>query len=241
MNFPQSTFPLAFPKETYYKTNYIFMIVVLDSKPKTIRIIGDYLSVVRLFTNADLNKVYIGFNRPPEIPLIEVAPGVITPFYELNLTWEDSEKGKRVAFLIGQEARFTVSREGVVILNEETLSLLIRWGRYVKPIWIDGSEVVAPPANTELVSVTVAGNEGYIYGFCITCDEANDFLIQWISKGISKSLRVKFPDAGSMCYTDHVPINEGSPADKGTKISIVNVNAGSANVKYSARILYAEV
>jgi len=232
---------LSFPRETYYKTNYIFMIVTLDSKPRAIKVIGDYLSVVRLFTNADLNKVYIGFNRPPEIPLIEVAPGVITPFYELNLTWEDSENGKRVAFLIGQEARFTVSREGVVVLNEETLALMIRWGRYVKPIWVDGAEVVAPPANYELVSVTVAGNEGYIYGFCITCDEANDFSIDWISKGVSKNFKIKVTGAGTLCYADAIPINEGSPADKNTKISIKNLNAGSANMKYVARILYGEV
>jgi len=233
--------PLAFPKETYYKTNYIVLFVVLDSKPKKLTIIGDYISVVRLFTNADLNKVYIGLNRPPEVPLIEIASGVVTPFSEINLTWENSENGKRIAFLIGQEARFTAYREAVVVLNEETISMFVRWGRYVKPVWIDGSEVVAPPANYELVSITVGGNEGYIYGFCITCDELNDFSINWISKGIPKSFKVKVTGAGTICYVDNIALNEGFPADKNTKISLINLNAGNANMKYVARLLYGEV
>jgi len=237
MAFPS---PLSFPRETYFKRNYIFYRVNLDLKPKAIPIIGDYISVVRILTTADLNKVYIGFNQEPVIPLIEIASGVITPFHQLFLTWEDSENGKVITFLIGQEARFTTAKEGVVILNELTLSQLIRWGRYVSPYWVDGVEVTAPTSNTKLVSKTVVGNEGYIYGFYIAVDEANDFMINWVSKGVSKSLRVKVMGAGSLEVIDNIPLNEGSPADKNTEISITNVNNGSAGAKYYARLLYAE-
>jgi len=231
---------LVFPRETYFKTNYIVYRVTLDVKPKLLNIIGDYISVVRILTTADLNKVYIGFNQEPSIPLIEISSGVITPFHQLFLTWEDSENGKVVTFLIGQEARFTTAKQGVLILNELTLSQLIRWGRYVSPVWIDGTEVTAPTANTKLVSKVVGGNEGYIYGFYLAVDEANDFLISWVSGGVSKTLKVKIMGAGSLEVIDNIPLNEGSPADKGSEISITNVNAGSAGAKYYARLLYAE-
>jgi len=107
---------LSFPREAYEKRNYIDYTVDLDKKPKTLSILGDFISV--LDSNANLAKVYIGFNNPPTIPLSRIASGVVTPFTVINLTWEDSESGKFVRFLIGQEAKFEVYRQGVAILDD---------------------------------------------------------------------------------------------------------------------------
>jgi len=109
---------LRFPESAYFKRNYVIKIVYLDIKPKLIPIVGDRLSVISSLTTADLSKVKIGFNSPPSIPLNEVASGVTTPFHEIFLTWEDSENGKTITFLIGQEARFTVSTQGVTISGD---------------------------------------------------------------------------------------------------------------------------
>ncbi|MEM4976353.1 MAG: hypothetical protein QXT64_03400, partial [Desulfurococcaceae archaeon] len=123
-----------------------------------------------------------------------------------------------------------------------TLSRLVRWGRDVSPVWVHGSEVTAPPAGTALVSRSVStGKTGYVYGFCISAGEPNDFRINWTSGGTSRSVRVVFPGGGSLCYVDIVAVNEGSPADSGTTITITNVNAGSTGVVYQAGVFYAEV
>jgi len=122
------------------------------------------------------------------------------------------------------------------------LSRLIRWGRDVSPVWIHSGEVSAPTAGTALVSQTVSsGKVGFIYGFYITASEANDFLINWVTGGASKSIRIKFTGAGSLQYVDFIPLNEGLPADGGSSITITNVNAGSTGSVYQARLLYVEV
>ena len=122
------------------------------------------------------------------------------------------------------------------------LATLQRWGRNVSPVWVHGSEVTAPAANTALVSkTTTSGKSGYIYGFFISAGEANDFKINWTSGGVSYSKRIVLSSKGSLQYVDFVAFNEGLPADGDTSITITNVNAGSAGVVYQAAILYAEV
>jgi len=269
--------PLAFPKEAYSKKNYIDYTVVLDNKPKQLSILGDFISV--LDSNADLTKVYIGFNNPPTIPLARIASGVTTPFIVINLTWEDSETGKFVRFLIGQEARFSVFSQGIIILNDyvgvardstlksilprvltdsrgnelssyiknidlslSVLALYARYGRSITPTWIHGSEATAPSAGATLVSKTVSsGKKGYIYGFFISAGEANDFYIQWVSGGTTYKIRIPLSSKGAVQYVDFVALNEGLPADDGSTVSIIVVNAGSSGVVYQSRLLYAEV
>jgi len=119
---------------------------------------------------------------------------------------------------------------------------LQRFGRNVEPIWIHGSEITAPAANTNLVSRTVStGKIGYIYGFFINTQEANDFLIVWTSGGTTRQIRITFSGAGAIHYADFIALNEGLPADSGTTIAIRNVNAGSTGKIYQARLLYAEL
>jgi len=122
------------------------------------------------------------------------------------------------------------------------LSRLIRYGRNVSPSWVHGNEVTAPSANTSLVSHTVSsGKQGLIYGFYISSDEANVFRIEWVSGGVSKAIRIKFGGGGSIHYADFFAMNEGLPADAGTEIKIVNVNAGSSGKVYQARLFIGEV
>jgi len=120
-------------------------------------------------------------------------------------------------------------------------ALLKRWGRNVTPAWIYGAEVTAPAAGTALVSRTVStGKSGYIYGFLIITQEANNFKVNWTSGGAAKSLRIVM-GTGTLYIADFVALNEGAPADAGSTISITNVNAGSTGIVYQAALLYAEV
>jgi hypothetical protein len=124
----------------------------------------------------------------------------------------------------------------------DRLARLVRWGRDVTPTWIHGDEVIAPPANTALVSWSVpAGKVGYIYGFFISAGEGNDFKINWTSGGVVYSRRIIFPGKGTLHFVDVIALNEGLPADPGTDVTITNVNAGSAGVVYQATLLVVAV
>jgi hypothetical protein len=126
--------------------------------------------------------------------------------------------------------------------NINSMPANIRWGRNVAPAWIIGSEATAPAANTALVSKTVStGKTGYIYGFMITAQEANDFKINWTSGGITYSKRIVFGGKGTIHFVDVVALNEGLGAGAGTNITITNVNAGGSGIVYQCAILYAEL
>jgi hypothetical protein len=123
-----------------------------------------------------------------------------------------------------------------------TLSKLIKFNRNVSPAWVYGSEVSAPAAGTALVSKTVSsGKSGYIYGVFISAGEPNDFRLTWVSATITYSIRIPFSGKGAMMVVFDVPINEGLPANAGSSVSVVIINAGSSGVVYQAGILYAEV
>ena len=121
-------------------------------------------------------------------------------------------------------------------------SELLRWGRNVTPVWVHAAEVVAPAAGTTLVTRAVtAGRVGYIYGFFISAQEANNYLINWTSGGVAYSKRLVFGAAGSVEDVNIIAINEGLPADAGTNITITNVTIAGAGIIYQANLLYAEV
>jgi len=123
----------------------------------------------------------------------------------------------------------------------EISAALERWGEYAEPSWIHADEVTAPAAGTALVSKTVSsGKKGYIFGFLITAQEANDFKINWTSGGTDYSIRLVFGAGGSTESVDPVGMNWGLPADENTDITITNVNAGSANTVYQCRLLFLE-
>jgi hypothetical protein len=127
-------------------------------------------------------------------------------------------------------------------ISGTVLAPLIRFGRNVNPTWIIGAEVTAPTAGTSLVSRTVTtGKTGYIYGFMITAQEANDFKINWTSGGSAKSKRIVFGGKGTIHFVDVVALNEGLGADAGTSVTITNVNAGGTGMVYQCAILYCEV
>jgi len=128
------------------------------------------------------------------------------------------------------------------MVNRLSDAALERWGRNIGPQWVHGDEVTAPSAGTALVLKSVGtGKTGYIYGFFISAGEANDFKINWTSGGNAKSIRIPFSGKGALHYIDFSPLNEGMGADTGTGITITNVNAGSTDIVYQARLFYAEV
>lgn len=117
-----------------------------------------------------------------------------------------------------------------------------RWGRDLEPSWIHAAEQTAPGAGTALVTKTVtAGLNGYIYGFFISAQEANDFLLNWTSEGVAKSKRIIFGSMGTTECVDPIPLNEALPADELTSITITNVNAGGAGKIYQCNLLVGEI
>src|SRR3990170_2980066 len=133
--------------------------------------------------------------------------------------------------------------DGIGIHNlEQALARWQRWGRDIDVAWVHGAEQVAPAAGTALVTRAVsAGVSGYIYGFLISAQEANNFLLNWTSGGVARSIRIPFGGAGSTEGVDPVALNEGLPADAGTNVTITNVNAAAPLMIYQARLLYGEV
>jgi len=118
------------------------------------------------------------------------------------------------------------------------IPLLMRWGRAVTPLWTYGSEITAPAAGTTLVSVSVpSGKRGYIYGVYISVGEGNDFKINWVSAGTTRSIRISFAGKGSVLAIFNTAVNEGYPADGGTSITITNLVAGGAGIIYQAGLL----
>lgn len=131
--------------------------------------------------------------------------------------------------------------DGIGLRNLEQALAGLRWGRNVLPTWVHAAEVVAPGAGTALVTKAVgAGKAGYIYGFFISAQEGNDFLINWTSGGAAKSKRIIFGGSGSTEAVDPVALNEGLPADAGTNVTITNVNAAAGGKVYQANLLYGE-
>jgi hypothetical protein len=121
-------------------------------------------------------------------------------------------------------------------------SKLTRWNREVDPTWIHAVEQVAPLALTNLITIAVtAGTTGFIYGFFISATEANNFFINWVSGGVTRTMRIPFAGSGAVENVDPVPMNEGLAADASTNITVQNVNAGGVGSIYQARLLYTEV
>jgi hypothetical protein len=142
----------SFPKHLFYRKNYDTLLVVLDRRPKSIVIHGDFLDVIS--TNADLSRVYIWFNEQdtnPRLPL-NSALGAVTPFHKIILDWEGSENNKFIIFLIGREFSFRVLKSLVHIAGD--LVGLLRLVRDYDIISLDLSE---PRSN-----VLVADNVIYL-------------------------------------------------------------------------------
>ena len=130
----------------------------------------------------------------------------------------------------------------ILATNDPSGAKLIRWGRDVTPAWVHAVEVVAPLVGAVLVTQAVgAGVSGYIYGFFISVGEGNDFLLNWVSATVAYSKRLVFGAGGTVETIDQVPLNEGYPADAGSAVTIINVNAGAGGIIYQACLLYAEV
>lgn len=121
-------------------------------------------------------------------------------------------------------------------------SSLNRWGRNVTPVWVNGIEHTAPGAGTALVTQAVtAGKTGYIYGFEISAEEANDFILSWTSSTAVISMRYVFGGAGSIHLDSFIAVNDGWGADAASTITITNVTAGGIGRIYQARLLYGEL
>lgn len=124
----------------------------------------------------------------------------------------------------------------------QMVSRNIRWGRNLEPSWTHAAEQTAPAAGTALVTRAVtAGRLGYIHGFFISTQEANDFLLNWISGGVARSKRIIFGSMGTTECVDPAALNEMLPADGGTNITITNVNVAGGGMVYQANLLCGDL
>jgi len=129
-----------------------------------------------------------------------------------------------------------------IIIALTALAKYQRWGRDLEPEWVHADEVTAPAGGTALVTKAVGtGKSGYIYGFFISAQEANDFKLNWTSGETAYSIRIPLGGTGASQCVDLLPLNEGLPADAETSITITNINAATAEKIYQARLLYLEV
>ena len=154
------------------KMYYLKQTIVLDSKPKYLPIVGTYLALNLKETNADLSKVRVGLNNPPNIPLSEVAGGFRIAFTQLVLSWDDSETGKQVSFIIGQQQNMFLDRTArdetvyygnmpirpLTILNQQIYALGGNMYFAVTDLEVDGTLVVSDSALMRVFnSMTVTG------------------------------------------------------------------------------------
>ena len=166
-------------------------------------------------------------------------PYTVTEFYMEKVCCPTPEPGTENVNVVNTPLPTTDSNIDVTLTN---LSKLMRWGRLVDPTWIHAAETTAPGALTDLVSKAVtAGKTGYIYGFFIEAQEANNFFINWVSGGVTKSIRIPYGGAGAVESVDSVAMNEGLSADAASTITIQNIGAGNPGIVYQARLLYAEI
>lgn len=116
-----------------------------------------------------------------------------------------------------------------------------RWGRNISLAWVHGAAQTAPGALSTLVTKTVTARKtGYVYGFLISAQEANDFLIGWTSGATAYSIRV-VSGSGTTQDVEVLALNEGLAADAASAVTIKNVSAGNVGKVYQARLLYGEV
>lgn len=106
--------------------------------------------------------------------------------------------------------------------------------------WTLGDVSTAPGADATILTHKVGpGVEGHIFGYLITCQEANNVDIHWKSGGDAKILQSVFPVGGGslIVITDHSPINQGLPADAESDITVKVGSAAAAGKKYQASLL----
>jgi outer membrane protein assembly factor BamB len=99
-----------------------------------------------------------------------------------------------------------------------------KWERYVEPRWVHGSMVVPIYSGMPILHIIVSS--GYIYGFIIESEDANDFKITWESNGKKYSIRISLPSPGTVHYSNVIPLNEGLPATGDVYISVTQEGSG---------------
>lgn len=109
---------------------------------------------------------------------------------------------------------------------------------YADIVYVRGSYLPGPPAGATLNEFTCpAGRRCAIIGVLIDAGEPNYFEIRWISGGALKTYRIRIPSDGILALDFSPGLNINDLADENTKISVVNVNAGSSGSAYKADLL----
>lgn len=102
--------------------------------------------------------------------------------------------------------------------------------------WYVGSVVTAPGAGGAIFTLYKA--KILLYGIELACDEANTFLVTWVSNGVTYQKRYPTPSAGTMILvSDFSALNEGLEAD--TSVAVTVESAAAAGKKYQASLLVA--
>jgi len=215
-----------------------------------VTIFADSTVVARTFTEVGgVYKAWVVFRTKGKYSLRATADNVSSPPLLVEV-WQYPPEGKVVTVVPEVIAPPTVAPPTAPPITlgelrsllERVLSTFPRWGRDIELRWTHGRQIIAPPANTALVSQRVGSDrKGYIYGFSMTAGEGNQFTISWVSSGEVKSRVILLPNMGTVQHVDIIPLNEGAEADGNTTITIKNVNAGTPGKIYQASLLYGEI
>jgi hypothetical protein len=115
---------------------------------------------------------------------------------------------------------------------------LLRWGIPREPVWINGLDVTSPVANTDLITKTITGTTGRIFGYCIFAGEVNVFRL--IVTRAGKTVFSGIIGGGVSTLVFVSPLQLGPDLKQGDIVSIQNDNAAGASIIYRADILYDE-
>jgi hypothetical protein len=109
----------------------------------------------------------------------------------------------------------------MTVLYDSTYAM---WERYTEPKWIHSPVVESLEEGESILRIGVS--DGYIYGFMIYSEDANDFRLTWTSNGSTYSVRLSLPSPGTISYFSAVPINEGLPITENVCVSAVDSMSG---------------
>jgi hypothetical protein len=193
-------------------------------------VVEDQVGLARDSTLSSLSGKF-----PPAAALADNMQNPTTTVVGSALLGFDGTYWRRIA--ADASGRLRVVAESVTI-SAEQISAIFAGYTYSQLKYVRGSYVTAPAANTALNSFTVpSGLRGAVLAVLIDATEGNLFDIKWTSGGASKSYRLRLPSDGVMVYDFRPGLNIDDPADGGTAISVVNVNAGTSGSSYKVDLL----
>ena len=98
---------------------YEYVVLTLTESKSTTLLAEDFYSFIDIDfnnTNADISKINVSLDNMPPIPLNKVV-GIVSLFKRIDLSWDNSQIGKRLGLILGRGIYFRL------ILSEDLIGL----------------------------------------------------------------------------------------------------------------------